>query len=75
MRELGRESLRKLKPMRFAENQRKLLRQDVRDACRKSRDLRERKAVELAEGGFGYGVIVLSTGIDERLARALVLGG
>ena len=74
MRELGRESERKLKPMRFEENKRSLLRADTRRSCKASSDERYQKAAALAEAGYGWGAIVMAAGVSNELAKALVLG-
>ena len=74
MRELGRESLRKLKPMAFAANQRKLKRAETRQSCRTSSNELYRQAASMAERGYGWEDIQKETDITPDLARALVLG-
>lgn len=74
MRELGRESARKLKPMRFAENQRALIRAETRRECKASSNAIYQVAAELAEAGFGWEDVQKRAGVTSELARALVLG-
>lgn len=74
MRELGRESMRKLKPMRFEENQRRLLRTEARRECRASSNPHYQKAAELADMGFGWEDVRAHAGVSTELAKALVLG-
>lgn len=74
MRVLGRESLRKLKPMAFEENQRRLLRAETRRSCKASSNGRYQAAAELAEAGYGWEDVKKRADVDEDLARALVLG-
>ena len=74
MRQLGHESLRKLKPMRFSENQRALLRADVRRECKASSNALYQVAAELAEMGYGWEDVQKRAGVTAEMAKALVLG-
>ncbi len=74
MRELGRESMRKLKPMRFEENQKKLLRAEVRRECKASSNALYQVAAELAEAGYGWEDVQKRVGVSVEMAKALVLG-
>ena len=74
MRESGRESMRKLKPMRFKEHQKKLLRADVRRECKASSNPLYQLAAELASLGYGWEDVQKRAGVTSELARALVLG-
>lgn len=74
MRELGRESMRKLKPMRFEENQRRLLRTETRRECKASSNALYQVAAELAEAGYGWEDVQKRAGVSTEMAKALVLG-
>ena len=66
--------MRKLKPMAFEANQRRLKRAEARQSCRASSNELYRQAASMAERGYGWEDIRKQTYITAELAKALVLG-
>ena len=67
-------SRRESESMRFIENKRKLERAEIRKNCRESTNPALRKALALAEAGYGFTAVAMGSGCGDDIARKLTMG-